>query len=116
MSKDFQEITLTMATPAVNLVGMPGILEVSGTPGTATLRISTTRDPVLSEIATNTAILAFPALTVGAGPTDNPIPNPEINATGIAFNVQASRLTFTALTPDGTTDITVRWYPVRTSF
>ncbi len=113
MPKNYQEINLTQTDFSINMVGSPGIIEVSGVPGTATVRISPTHDD--DTPVNNASILQLDDSTAGAGPSDNPIPGAEVT-TGIAFNVQAERLTFSALTPDGTTDIIVRWYFVGTPY
>lgn len=107
MTKNFQEITLNDTITEVAMVGSPGIIEITGTFGTADVEIVTTNDE--TTLSNNTAQLALPTAT------DPILANPII-APDVAFNVQAERLTFRALTPDGTTDITVRWFNVGTPY
>lgn len=98
-----QRITLSQAEPVKQMIGAPGIISISGTFGSADVRVSPTD---FEDLSLNTNVL--PVLGRASGSSiNNPVAGPA------CFNVNAERLTFTALGANATTDVTVTWQSVR---
>lgn len=92
MSKDFEELTLTGAADSGDLVSTPGVISVSGNFGGGDLVLSMTGDD------SNAPYVTF---TSAAGAD--------------AQYIIANRLTFTSA-GDGTTNLSIKWFPVRTPY
>lgn len=119
-AKDFQEITLTDDPDelSIRMVGMPGIITMSGDTGTATgVEVVLSTDISTPPVPANDVIrLNIP--DVVPVPFVNPVLTASIEAAfGYSFPVQASRLTFKLVgTADGDTAVVIRWFPVATPY